>query len=207
MKKRLLALMLTMSAVLSYSTNTAADDTTKEARFVVERFQKVPANILFCDHDRWDADPELALPIMRGFLSNEMLHLYSWIQCSEPSYIRPLDKERYFRWDFRYGTQAQGGSDYVKNIRIRPTQAAPGKQVQVQVLWDNGDIKNTWARYTLIREDGQWRIDDIALKGYSSNVEEYLPGTKSLKTELQAAYKRAEAKCLQEPKCKTKMSK
>lgn len=86
----------------------------------------------------------------------------------------------------------------------------PPKQIKmdvasVTVLYDWGSKKNLSTRYTLIREDQQWKINDIALKRYSTEAEEILPSSKSLKAELQAAYKRAVAACLKDPKCHKKM--
>ena len=205
MKRYLLVLILIAVPLFGYGKYVVAGNSVEETRIVVEKFQKIPAHILFCFHDKWDNDTASTMPVMQSFLSNKMLRLFAWIQCETPSYLRPLDRERSYYWDFRYGTKAQGGSDNVKNIRIQPAQVRSGGRIMIQVLWDDGDIKDTWARYTLIHENGEWKIDDIALKGYKTEMEEFLPSTKSLKTELQATYKRAEAKCLQDPKCKTKM--
>lgn len=181
---------------------------TDERLSAIYMLKDMPEHEVFCLAEDWsrgitDDLPDGVIPPLeskyRKIISKEFLALFMWAHCVVPENIRPLRTERSFYWDFRYGTQAMGGSNYVENIRIGKPQISKDGKLSVSVLWDDGDIKNTWTRYTLVKENDSWKIDDIALKGYSidmgtEGMEETLPSSKSLKTELQAAYKRAEEK-------------
>ena len=126
-----------------------------------------------------------------------------WIQCVTPKHIETIAREKSYYFDFRYGTQAMGGSDGVKHIRIGASRPAEKGRVTVRVLWDYGTLKNVWTNYTLVNENGDWKIDDIAPQGYTTGGAEpeiLLRGSKSLKKELGEAYRRAETKYRQEHK-------
>ena len=211
MKARILTVLLLSSQLMSaHAQPEIRQEDIKEAQAVVSQMQKLPEKLMFCDtapESRGDAalaDKKSILaksfnPIYLQYFSKEFYPLFMWVQCVTPKRFRLLHEEKGYHWDFRYGTEAMGGSEYVKNIRVETPRATKGGKLTVQVIWDNGDIKDTWTRYTLVKENGTWKIDDIALKGFvldigTEGTDELLPSSKSLKTELQAAYKRAEKK-------------
>ena len=188
-----------------------------EVKILVGQFNSVPAEHMFCSArgasgQIWErgGDPERVLPELTKYFSAEMLRLFKWVQCQLPAYPdSTMHGGLDYYWDFRYGL-SQTDSSYAPSRAEKVRALAPHGQrntkilVKVLFVYAGHPCEST---YTLIKESGHWKIDDIALKGYSTEVEVFLPDTKSLKTELQAAYKRAEAKCLQDPKCKTKMGK
>ena len=208
MKRCFSALFLVFVFLLGYNKHAVAKVDLEEVRLVVENFQKVPAHFLLCSDDRWEVNPEISIPKIRQFLGGEMLRLFSWIQCGEPPQPSPLKKERSYYWDFRNGLP-QAESSYsksrVKNLRVTQGKILSRNRAVIKAIFNFYLIedKEMSTTYTLIREDNKWKIDDIALKGYSTEMEEILPGSKSLKTELQAAYKRAEAKYQKDQQNKT----
>ena len=196
-----------------------------DVKKLVGEFHKVPPEHMFCSARaergfRWEpgGDPELVLPEITHFFSSELLRLFGWIQCAVPRHPAPLRSESInYYWDFRYGlSQAESESESrnTNNLRILTPQKGKVSSITITVLYNyygagKTDLQTT---YILIRENGHWKIDDISLKGFELDMgdegrEWLVAHSKSLKTELQAAYKRAEAKCLQDPKCKTKMGK
>jgi len=190
-----------------------------EARSLVEQFQAVPAEHMFCSARsergfRWErgGDSERVLPELSRYFSSEMQRLFAWALCDIPKLPEPTMAERSFNWDFRYGlseTESTSQPSRAENVKILTPHGQKDSKIIVRVLFNFYLTENTSLQttYTLIKENGQWKIDDIALKGYQTEEEEILPGSKSLKTELQAAYKRAEAKCGREPACKAKLGK
>jgi hypothetical protein len=70
------------------------------------------------------------------------------------------------------------------------------------LLFDHGRLKNNNTTYTLIREDGHWKIDDIAPKGdFKPDDEDYdavLEHSDSIKTDMQNNYRAAEERYQQE---------
>ena len=210
MKRCFSALFLVFVFLLGYNKHAVAKVDLEEVRLVVENFQKVPAHFLLYSDDRWEVNPEISIPRIRQFLGGEMLRLFSWIQCGEPPQPSPLKKERSYYWDFRNGlsqTESSYSKSRVKNLRVSQGKILSRNRAVIKAIFNFYLVedKEMSTTYTLIREDNKWKIDDIALKGYSTEAEEILPSSKSLKTELQAAYKRAVAACLKDPKCHKKM--
>lgn len=205
-------LILLFNSALAYGGSSISSQDVEAARRLVQKFQQVPARHMFCSETRMEsADaPEVILPQITHFLSQELLKFFAWIQCEQPGQPKPLKNDNSYRWDFRYGLSITASNDYeshINNLRVQTGQIQANKSIRVKVVFNSdvvGDIP-LYTIYTLIRENGEWKIDDIALKGYSTEMEEILPGSKSLKTEFQAAYKRAEAACLKDPKCRMKI--
>ena len=169
----------------------------------VHEIVSMTENEAFCLAEDWtggfnQSRPNGVVPILepkfRRLFSKQFFTLFMWIQCGKPRDFRTINTERSYYWDFRYGIPEKSSKGDITNIRVLPPKQIKMDVASVTVLYDWGSKKNLSTRYTLIREDQQWKIDDIALKGYNTEAEEILPGSKSLKTELQAAYKRAEAK-------------
>lgn len=87
------------------------------------------------------------------------------------------------------------------NIRVQPANFRGPNKAIIKVLYDFGTLKNIVTIYTLIREDGKWKIDDIVPKGdfkEGSDEEPYLQFSKSIKTEMQNNYRKAEMRYQQE---------
>lgn len=222
MTLRALIALFVFFAIPAAHAGPAMDGDLVNAEKTVAQFLKVPAEHMFCS-DRglpWEpgGDGEKVLPEMAHFLSAEMLRLFGWIHCGTPEYPTPSMREsnKYY-WDFRYGLrQSESDSEpsRVRNLRILSPRMGANQNINITTLFNfysagNADLVTT---YSLVYENGQWKIDDIALKGYVIDMgtmgkEPLLPSSKSLKTELQAAYKRAETKCLQDPQCRVKLSK
>ena len=214
-------LLFAIILLITFSVKAASlgPDDIAEAKKQVDQLHQVSAEHMFCSARgerglRWErgGDPAQVLPEMSQYLSNEMLRLFAWAMCGKPEHPKLELYDKAYNWDFRYGlseTESTSQPSRVKNLKIYTPKAQNPRLILAKVSFNFylADDATLNTAYTLIREDGLWKIDDIALKGYSSNVEEILPGSRSLKTELQAAYKRGEAKCLQDPKCKTKMGK
>ena len=187
-------IFISISALCSVSV--LANTTPEYELSLVAEFQTISEQWPFCSNTAWERGeaPEIVIPEMRRFLSTEMLRLFVWMQCEEPRPPRPLSADKKYYWDFRYGTAAMGGLHGVKVLNIYELKPSSQNNKVVIVEYEYGTLKKLWTRYTLIKENGTWKIDDIALKGYETDAEELLPSSKSLKTELQAAYKRAEEK-------------
>jgi hypothetical protein len=184
-----------------FSVSVLANTTQEHELSLVTEFQTISEQWPFCSNTGWErgGNPEIVIPEMRRFLSTEMLRLFVWIQCEEPRPPRPLSDDQNYYWDFRYGTAAMGGLHGVKVLNIYKLRTSSQINKVVIVEYEYGTLKQLWARYTLVKENGTWKIDDIALKGYKLDMgeegeDQLLPASKSLKTELQAAYKRAEDK-------------
>ena len=195
-------LALLTTTVSPYAQGQREPESIESARTPVQAFQRMPPQEVFCSVENWETGengvPEILMPKFDKLFGKEMLRLFVWANCRKPKFPHMLETERSFFWDFRYGTPGKSSEGDIVNIRVLPAKQIKDGRARVTVLYDWGTKKNLMTLYTLIREDGQWKIDDIALKGYSTEMEEYLPSSKSLKTELQAAYKRAEEKYLKD---------
>lgn len=164
---------------------------------VVSEFQKFQHYEIFCKSG-WKGSTE---PIKVGkkfesYLSKEFNKLFLWSQCVEPEFP-PFyeDLNNKFLWDIRFGNQ--GDIQKVKNIRIKPVQYQGPDKASVILIFDptNYELKNIVTTYTLIREDGHWKIDDIAPKGdFKEGDENYdaaLKHSASIKTDMQNNYNAA----------------
>lgn len=219
-RKVLFAFLSLMVIPISFAASITSNDI-EDAKKLVEQFQKVPAEHMFCSArgdrgERWEpgGDGEKVLPEMARYFSVEMSRLFAWIHCGSPEYPRPSRQESVsFYWDFRYGvSEAEAGDSprsATKNIRVLAPLDWKGQRITIKVLFNYYQIPQTdlYAVYTLIKENGYWKIDDISLKGFTTEIVEILPSTKSLKNDIKTSYKRAEAKCLQDSKCFGKLGK
>jgi hypothetical protein len=110
----------------------------------------------------------------------------------------------------RFGTgQGYGGTYPATNVRIQLVKNQGAEKAIVKVLFDLVvyALKNLTTTYTLIREDGHWKIDDIAPKGDCRQGDEdydaVLEHSDSIKTDMQNNYRAAEERYLQEQAKKT----
>lgn len=171
---------------------------------VVNIFQKLPPYEMFCENEnRGSAEPIKVGEKFNIYLSNQFYKLFLWSQCGEPE-VPPHYKGREFTgviyFDIRFGFGlASSGEDTpkVKNIRIKPAQFRGPVNATVKLIFDptNYELKNIVTLYTLIREDGHWKIDDIAPKGdFKEGDENYdaaLEHSDSIKTDMQKNYNAA----------------
>ena len=168
---------------------------------VVMAFQKIPPYEMFCrDKEAGGAEPIKVGEKFEPYLSKEFYKLFLWSQCVEPE-IPPFydDFKNIYLWDIRFGNNGTGNTPKVTNLRLSPTKYPSPDKVIIKLKFDptNYDLKNITTTYTLIREDGHWKIDDIAPKGDEPN--EYngdtaLEHSDSIKTDMQKNYNAALAR-------------
>jgi hypothetical protein len=183
------------------------------AQEVVKDFNMLPNHLVFCAQTNFDlGDFNELKPILQTFFSAEFFKLFVWARCYLPN--RTTEPDGYL-WDFRYGlsmTESNYGDEIrVKNVKVLPAIALPKNRAQVKVTYNFYQAENEKliTTYTLIVEDGAWKIDDIALKGFVLNKgtdaeEVVLPVSKSLKKELLVDFEEAETKYKQEQDAKSK---
>jgi hypothetical protein len=179
---------------------------------VVAAFQKLPPYEMFCqDGTRRSAEPIKVGAKFEPYLSKEFYKLFSWSQCGEPK-LPPgySGMNNIFYWDIRFGIENASMTNSVKNIRIQPASYQGSDTAIVKVLFDPlpNDLKNITTIYTLIREDGHWKIDDIAPKGVepvegedeevTADQQKLLDSSDSIKTDMQNNYRAAAARYKQE---------
>ena len=187
------------------------------ARAVVNDFNTLPNHMVFCAQPNFDVgNYEKLKPILKPFFSDDFFKYFAWAHCEIVT--RKYDQLGKYLWDFRYGlsmTDSNYGDEIrVKNVKVLPAIFLPRNRAQVKVTYnfDLAGDETLITTYTLNFEDGAWKIDDIALKGFVLNKgtvaeEVVLPVSKSLKTELKADYEEAEKKYIQDKAAKTPTSK
>jgi hypothetical protein len=164
---------------------------------VVAAFQQIPHYEMFCaDETRRSTAPIKIAKKFESLFSRELLKLFLWEECGVPE-TPPHDESSYsgITWDIRFGiSSAAIGEDSVIAENIRPQKAKlyGADKATVKILYDFGTLKNLVTTYTLIREDGHWKIDDLAPKGYATEMEELLHSSDSIKTDMQNNYRAAE---------------
>ncbi|MBU1481202.1 MAG: hypothetical protein KKH12_05945 [Gammaproteobacteria bacterium] len=180
---------------------------------VVAAFQKFPDYEMFCeDATLADWEPVKVGTKFETYLSKELYKLFLWSQCrypNTPPFYGELDNLIFF--DIRYGnSQGAGGTHPATNIRIQFVKHQGADKAIVKVLFDPllYDLKNITTIYTLIREDGHWKIDDIAPKGVVpeegedeevvADQQQLLENSESIKTDMQNNYRAAEERYKQE---------
>lgn len=172
---------------------------------VAAAFQKIPHYEMFCQTEVWESvEPIKVGEKFKEYLSQKFYRLFQWSQCVEPE-IPPHYREREFKgviyWDFRFGFSYSGmtgeNSILAENIRLQKAKLYGTDKATIKVLYDFGTLKNLVTTYTLIREDGHWKIDDIAPKGdyvEEGDQEPFLEHSDSIKTDMQKNYDAAEAR-------------
>lgn len=166
---------------------------------VVSSFQELPHNELICEDKTWgDFQPNKVGVKFATYFSNDLYKLFFWTQCGKPKSPPPhysgLDVP--ILWDIRFGfpfTALLGEQSVIaRNIRVQKAKFQGADKAIVKVLFDF-NRKNTVTIYTLIREDGQWKIDDISPKGDGTEMSESsLYFSDSIKTDMQKNYRKAE---------------
>lgn len=217
MKKRNVAtLVFFLCALMLASQQVVAQAVSPEQ--LVREFQRQTHAEMDCRGSDGARKPQLVGPKMAGSLSHDFYKVFMRVQCDmRLSLLSNLHDLRVaLPWDMRFGFTfgMMGGSELksvlATNIRAKTLRSPTDGKALVKVLYDGLGFKDLTATYTVIREDGQWKIDDIAVKGYTTGggePEVLVYGSKSIKAEMQATYQRAEAKCMQDSKCRVKLNK
>lgn len=168
----------------------------------VAAFQKLPSYEVDCrDETMGSTEPIKVGSKFENYLSKAFYKLFLWSQCVEPE-IPPQNFDNgAISWDFRFGFHDSGGSDKVTNIHLNTTKFQGSDKATIKLLFDIGYLNNITTTYTLIREDGHWKIDDIAPKGDEPN--EYngdtaLEHSDSIKADMQTNYNAAMKRYQQE---------
>lgn len=181
---------------------------------VVLAFQRVPHYEMFCHvEDEGGAEPLKVGEKFKSYLSKDFYKLFLWSQCVEPEIPPHYVEIHAIYWDIRFGSgHGYGGTYPVANIRIKLAKQGIDKAI-VKVLFDPVafPLKNITTTYTLIREDGHWKIDDIAPQGdFRKDDEDYdtmLEHSDSIKTDMQNNYNAAAARYEQEQSKKNAVTK
>lgn len=211
MIRTLLAMLLSSILLLlsvAWGATTAADSLTPET--VVTAFQKLPSYELQCqDESQSGAQPVKVGSKFQFFFNKEFYEIFMWAQCAKPN-VPPhyMELRDAIDWDVRYGLGQHLFGDKntpaIKNIRIHPAKYQGTDTATVDVAFDVMTA-HTWSvpftTYTLIREDGQWKINDIAPHGdtpENSEQEPALEHSDSIKTDMLNNYRAAEERYKQE---------
>ncbi len=205
MTSAILRMLLCMYLFASFAVNGAEESNPEQ---IVKAFQKLPHHELFCKDGTWgDREPLKVGVKFEHHFSKALYKLFIWSQCGKPSAPPPhyQDLDDYISWDIRFGfpfsplTGSEGVS--ATNVRVQPAKFRGPDKAVINVLFGLGPPENTITTYTVIREDGKWKIDDIAPQGYTTGGAEpevIWRGSKSVKTEMQNNYRKAEARYQQE---------
>jgi hypothetical protein len=214
MFNKILILLLTILIMaLPIATNYAnAADTTSPEKVVAE-FQKVPHYEMFCKDENWKGvEPNKVREKFKTYFSKELFRLFMWSECFEPDtpdHYGELNSNFYYdiRFSISYMDVYIEKTYLVKDILIRLPKRQSKDKAIVNVNFNFGSTK-MFTSYTLIREDGQWKIDDIApqanyIKNPKNEEEEYandgaLDHSDSIKTDMQNNYRAAEERYKQE---------
>lgn len=175
---------------------------------LVTAFQEIPDHALACVDETWGGWEALKVGTkFETYFSKEMYKLFMWSQCrstSMPPFYGDLDNLIF--WDIRYGIRLSAHGEelnYAKNIRVQAVKFDGENKATVDVKFDVKirNVKNITTTYTLIREDGQWKIDDIAPHGdkpKNPDQEPALEHSDSIKTDMLNNYRAAEERYKQE---------
>lgn len=176
-------------------------DPTNSPERLVEEFQRIPHEQLFCSIKNWERGengaPKKLLPEFERYFSASFLKLFAWSQCGIPHELENAPIR--FNFDYRFGlsqTNANYGNPLeVKDVRLLSNMENGDNKIRRIVVTYSWEHKSGFiTKYSVIQEMGKWKIDDIALKGFATDEEEILPHISSLKRELQTAYSQAKVR-------------
>jgi hypothetical protein len=169
----------------------------KSPEKIVGAFQKIPHYELFCHDNTWGGTEPIKVGTkFQSFLSKDFYKLFLWSQCVEPDMPpRYTGGNGVILWDIRFGFSFTGilneQSVITRNVRVQKPKLQGSDKAIVKVLYDF-NRNNTVTVYTLIREDGQWKIDDISPKGDGTEMSESsVYFSDSVKTDMQNNYNAA----------------
>ena len=180
---------------------------------VVAEFQKLPHYEMFCKDERWKGVvPTKFDEEYQSYFSKVFYKLFFWSSCGQPKVPpRYAFMENDFSYDIRFGIPFVGGAPsdlgqivVAENIKITTIKSNNPAQSTVRVDFTYKGIKMS-TRYTLIKEDGQWKIDDISPRSNfvgareasdpdGNEIAEYSFSSDSIKAEMQKNYNAATAR-------------
>jgi len=170
----------------------------KRPEQLVLPFQEIPPYEFLCiDEIRGSAKPDKVGAKFTTYLSKEFYKLFLWTQCGEPEIPPRYDGQldNMFYWDIRFGNDGESSKPKATNIRLNPTKYQGSDKAIIKLIFDLGIYENITTTYTLIREDGHWKIDDIAPKGdpvtKENDGDTVLERSNSIKTDMQKNYNAA----------------
>ena len=173
---------------------------------VVASFQKFPYYAMFCKDKKLGREEPIKVGSkFKPYFSNNFYKLFLWIECGQPEIpprhdgygqIEGWEPQSIRSWDIRFAIAGErevpnAESVLAENIRVLPTKLQGPDKAIVNVLFDY-DREDTVTIYTLIREAGQWKIDDIAPT--CAGAEEIIDCSDSIKTDMQNNYNAALAR-------------
>lgn len=200
--------MMVVVVLLVVAPSTNAADRLSPEQLVAE-FQKVPHYEMFCnDESRGRSEPVKVGEKFKVYLSREFYRLFLWSQCGQPEVpSHRRDEMDYFDYDIRNNMPPGNPLDDLNSFRIKLADHKQKDKAIVNVNFKFGSTK-MFTSYTLIREDGQWKIDDIApqadyIKNPKNEKEEYandgaLDHSDSIKADMQGFYRAAEKRYQEE---------
>lgn len=199
LKPILISLFVAMLSLVSFlsQTSNAASLTTPDQ--VVTEFQKLTHHELFCYDENWAGDDTLREgDKFRTYFSRELFKLFMWAQCFKP-YVPPHYSElnNSLTYDIRFSIDGgnvnhSGNTIIANNIRISSAKKQGSNKAIVVVRFNYQEVKMS-TNYTLILEDGLWKIDDIAPQADSVKNKDFegWPSSDSIKAEMQKNYNAA----------------
>lgn len=206
-----ISILILLMPLVALSDTNATDNQTPEK--VVSNFQKLPHNVMFCYDDSWNKKSPIEVGAKLGtYFSNELYKLFMWAQCRSSALpIFYADLDRLIFIDIRYGLArpTTRGVIFVDNFRVQKAKYLGADKAKVDFIFDvtDTDLNNIVTTYTLIRENGKWKIDDIAPHGdrpENSEQEPALEHSDSIKTDMLNNYRAADERYKQEQANKTK---
>jgi hypothetical protein len=197
MNKKILIIITMMILGLAITSNNVSGANNLTPEQVVAEFQKLPHEELFCQDKSWIGDESIRVSEkFKKYFSNKFFSLYMWAECYKPSTPPHYSEmDNYFDFDIRY---SMPGSDIrlenvflAKNIQVKKIKNNLANKAFIEVKYSYQTTGTT--NYTLIREDGQWKIDDIAPRSnyVKGSGEEYYGISDSIKADMQKNYNAA----------------
>lgn len=223
MKKVLLMVLMFFSLNCAFAAVTPAD--LKAAQEVVKYVQTIPHLTFLCLKPDYTADgrgesegarDEYVKPILSKFLTQRLLKFFLQANCGSDRFLEKYydtdNEPNAFSMDPRFGLGYMAGTAdpdipmLMERIRVQPPKADWERAdeggrldvIKVNVLYDYYGKKNIKTSYVMKKEDGVWKIMDMAPQGLeigdSYYSEQILYGTKSVEEVWGVAYLRAEDK-------------
>ena len=210
-KKELISLLTVFMILLSATSDADMVNITPSPEQVIANFQKLPHYEMFCKDERWrGVVPAKFDDEYQSYFSNGFYKLFFWSACGQPKIPpRYAFMENNFSYDIRFSIPYQDlyrrkTVNFAENIQIKTISNTRTDQSIIGVGFTYDGTKMS-TRYTLIREDGQWKIDDIAPRSTfvgkreasdpdGNEITEYSFSSDSIKAEMQKNYNAAMAR-------------
>lgn len=181
--KLIKAIAIALTTVLFFCEPVMADDQAAVNKLIAD-FHQRSTNELLCRDSGWELSKDIG-GHFKEYFSASLSHLYRHI-CTSVS----------VRFDPRYGDSpfvSNNHDDFIENrrqvshVKVNPPQIK-GNRAIVRVTFDHGEGSfarfGNFIRYRLLKENGNWRIDDIEIGGNEIRCDA-LRCFKSLRQELE----------------------